>query len=471
MVREVRIEKLFEVDKSWLGKFPTEADFDEVIDEDCNIYLPDGTLALVFRKKAFKTLTAMTPDTSDYQYWKWASKALLSDQRGDAAGKEINTNVEIRLTEGQKKFFSVAIKKPLTLVEAQELLKDTTVSRTTYYIGKTEEDGLVDVEEIEKWDSLVRKKSTLPAERAEALEKRNRAKLAWFNNWLLNVWEVAPDKVAEAQAAKKRYVTVQPRANRVYSNVVGSIDRSGRTPFGRLTKTATDRWEDFVSQSAFYTEADKLLKETMPETHKILSSRFSQIRDDRYTLFGTCFTSITVNYNFQVAYHYDGQNAKNAVAVLSTLEQGSFEGSEFVFPQLRLAFNIRHGDFLAGDNQGLMHGMMPFTNVSDDYESIWFVMYQRDSILKLDSLECEACRKAFMSYAVENFADELGSGEAKWAGSFAGMWGSRRWKDYKEMRAKEGEYDYTQCSNTNIKGDLDTLEVGRGMKGQLNFVN
>jgi hypothetical protein len=416
MVRTIQVERLFDVDKSWLGKFPVEGDFDEIINEDADIYLPDGTLALVFRKKKFTTLLAMTPDTDDYQYWRWASRDLLSDQRGDAAGKEINTNVEIRLTEGQKKFFSAAIKKKLTLEEARELLKDTTVSRTTFYMKKTEENGLVDLAEIEKWNTICKKKDVSPADKEEALEKRKQAKLAWFEYWLVNIWEVSEDKIEAAKIAKKKYVTIQPRSNRAFSNVVGAIDRSGRTPYGRLTKTTTDKWEKFVGQQKFYNEADELLKETMPETHKILSERFDKILDKRYTLFGTCFTSVTVNYNFRVAYHFDGQNAKNAVAVLSTLEQGSFEGSEFVFPQLRLAFNIRHGDFLAGDNQGLMHGMMPFKNTSEDFESIWFVLYQRDSILKLDTLECEACRKAFMSYSAEHFADELGSGEKNWSG-------------------------------------------------------
>jgi len=207
----------------------------------------------------------------------------------------------------------------------------------------------------------------------------------------------------------------------------------------------------------------------MPETHKILSERFDKISDKRYTLFGTCFTSITVNFNFQVAYHTDGRNAKNAAAVLSVLEKGTYEGSEFVFPQLRLAFNLRHGDFLAGDNQGLLHGMMPFKNTSEDFESIWFVMYQRDSILKLDTLECEACRKDFMSYSAENFADELGSGETNWGGSFVGMWGSPQWDSYKKSRSEEGEYDYTKCHNTGIKGDPDLLPVGRGAKGVEKF--
>ena len=466
MIREIKLEQLYEVsDKEFLGVYPTSNDFDEVIDEDCDVYLPDGTLGLTFRKKAITTLLAATPATETFKFWRWASRFLSSDQRGLAAGREIVTSVEIRVTEGQKKFFSAAVKRELTLAEAQELVADTTPSRETFYVHKTEEDGLVDLDEIEKWGSLVRKKNTPHDIRREAVLKRNTAKLAWFNNWLVNVWDKAEDRKKAAKEGKKRYITLQPRGNKAYSTVLGTIDRSGRTPYGRLTAPTTAKYEEFKSQLPLFKEIDNTLKLTMPKTWQILNDRFKQVKDETYNLFGTCFTSITMNWNFQVAYHYDGNNAKDAAAVLTVLENGTYEGSEFVFPQLRLAFNLRQGDYLGGDNQGLMHGMMPFKNASDDFESIWFVFYQRDSIIKLDTLECEACRKTFMSYSAEHFADELGSGEKNWSGSFTGMWGSPHWDAYKKSRSEEGEYDYTKCHNTGIKGDPDMLPVGRGAKG------
>jgi len=458
MVRTIKLERLHEVsDKGMLGAFPTERDFDgPPIDEDCDVYLPDGTLALVFRKKALSTVMAVTPDSPTFEYWRWASRSLLSDQRGNAAGRDMVTNVEIRVTEGQKKFFSAAVKRELSLEEAQALAADTTPSRETYYIYKTEEDGLVDLEEIEKWASLVRKGSTPPDVKEEAILKRNAAKLAWFDNWLVNVWAVAEDKKKAAKEGKKRYVTAQPRGNKVYSAVLGTLDRSGRMPWGRLTKPTLDRFEDFKGQLSLYREVDALLKETMPKTWKVLSKRFKEVKDDAYNLFGTCFTSITMNWNFQVAYHYDGNNAKNAAAALTVMEKGTYEGGEFVFPQLRLAFNLRHGDFLGGDNQGIMHGMMPFKNTSPDYESVWFVFYQRDSIINLDSLACETCRKDFLPWVVDNHP-ELSNGEKKWGGSFPGMWGSPQWEEYKRLRTVQGGYDYSTCSNTNIKGKPDMI--------------
>ena len=456
MARIIKIEKLHECnDKEMLGEYPTEADFDEIIDEDCDVYLPDGRLGLSFRKRALKTILSITPDSEAFEYWRWVSRSLLSDQRGNAAGKELTTNPEIRFTAGQMKFLRTAIKKDLTLEEAKEIVNaEAYPVRDTYYIWKAEADGLVDLEEVERWDFLVRKKNTLPEDRAVAVENRNRAKLAWFDKWLNEVWEVAEDKKQCAKDARARYWTGQPRGNRAYSAVMGTIDRSGRTPFGRLTKPTRDRWDDFQTQIPLFNEVDALLKSTMPKTWKVLSKRFKSVKDKAYNLFGTCFTSITVNWNFDVKYHFDGNNAKDAAAVLTVLEKGTYEGSEFVFPQLRLAFNLRHGDYLGGDNQSLMHGMLPFKNTSPDFESIWFVFYQRDSIIKLDSLECETCRVDFMAYTAEKHP-ELGTGEKKWGGSFPGMWNSTYWDEYKRLRTTEGGYDYTECSNTNIKGDPD----------------
>jgi hypothetical protein len=465
MVRIIELEKLHEVsDKEFLGTYSTEKDFDEVIDEDCDVYLPDGTLGLTFRKGAFKTTSEVDSNSETFNYWRWVGRSLLSDQRGNAAGKDVTTNPEIRFTFGQMKFLRQAVKKELTLDQALELVNSNkNPCKETYYVGKVEEDKLVDLEEIKKWESIVRKKSIPEKLRSDAVTNRNKAKLAWFDNWLHNIWAVAENKIQCAKDARKRYYTGQPRGNKAYSVVMGTIDRSGRTPFGRLTKPTKDRWEDFTKQVPFFEEADALLKATMPETWEILFKRFKKVKDKAYNLFGTCFTSITVNWNFQVAYHYDGNNAKNAAAVLTVLEKGTYEGAEFVFPQLRLAFNIRQGDYLGGDNQGLMHGMMPFKNTSDDFESIWFVFYQRDSIIKLDPLPCETCRLDFMAYVTENHP-ELGTGEKKWAGSFPGMWNSTHWEKYKQLRSEEAKksgdkFDYTKCTNTNIKGDPDMISV------------
>ena len=453
MVKQVHLKQLHQCeDKDWLGNWPKRDDVDVIYHEDVDVYLPDGTLAIVFRVGALKSTLPVakggTLTEDNYKYWQWVSKALATDQRGFAAGKEIVSNPEIRVTIGQWEFFSKATRAKNPLVNADEaraiIDSDPKPSRNTFYINKTEADGLVDVEEVERWDSIFRKKSLPLAEREEAQAKRNVAKLAWFENWLAREWLPASEaeRPAIAKAARKRYITTQPRANRCYSNVMGTIDQSGRLPYGRLTASTVRRWDEFVSNEPFYKEVNDIFRETMPEPFAVLNDRFQHVKDERYNLFGTAFTTVTVNNNFDVAYHRDGNNAQNAVAALCVMEKGDWGGGEFVFPELRVGFDIREGDIFIGDNQGLIHGMLPFDKRSGDAENVMFVFYQRDKIILLDDLDCEQCRKDFLEYAITKHP-EKGTGEPKWAGSWAGMWSSPEWDAYKKLKGME------RCSNTN----------------------
>lgn len=454
MPRQVHLKELRPCeDNLWLGAWPSREDVDEIFHEDVDVYLPSGELAIVFRVGALKSTLPVEKGgmltKENYKYWQWVSKALVTDQRGFAAGKDINTNPEIRLTIGQWEFLTKATraKNPLTdETEARALIEsDTRPSRNTYYVKRAEADGLVDLEEVERWDSICRKKNVEPALREEATANRNRAKLAWFDKWFTETWIPAEDRAAAAKAARKRYVTTQPRANRCYSNVLGTIDRSGRLPFGRLTVSTTKRWDEFEANVPFYQEVNELFREAMPVPFKVLNDRFQRVKDERYNLFGTAFTTITVNNNFQVAYHRDGNNAEGAVAALAVMEQGDWSGGEFVFPELRIGFDIREGDIFIGDNQGLIHGMLPFEMKSADAENVMFVFYQRDRIVLMDDLECEACRKAFMDHNIVHNTHK-GTGEKNWTGSWQQMWTSQEWLDFKKENKME------RCSDTNYWG-------------------
>jgi len=460
MVRQIHLQALRECpDKTWLGAWPKREDIDELIHEDVDVYLPSGELAIVFRVGALKSTLpvedggTLTPDA--LKYWRWVSKALRTDQRGFAAGRDIVSNPEIRLTVGQSEFFSKATRAKSPLIDAEEALAvlraDENPSRNTYYVGRAEEDGLVDLEEVERWDSICRKKNVESSTRTEAVANRNTAKLAWFWKWFEESWIAAnpEDRPSVAKAARKRYVTTQPRSNMCYSNVIGTINRSGRLPYGRLTVTTLKKWDEFVAQRDFYREVNDIFRETHTDKFNFLNETFKQVKDERYNLFGTAFTTITVNNNFDVAYHRDGTNAIGGQAALCVMEIGDWKGGEFVFPELGIGFDIRKGDIFIGDNQGLIHGMLPFREQTPGAENIMFVFYSKQDLLWMDDLDCEMCRKGFMEYVLQNHP-ERGEGKgAKWTGSYAGMWQSPEWVAYKELTGME------RCSDTNYHGTGD----------------
>jgi hypothetical protein len=448
MVRKIHVAELRECpDKEWLGRWCREEDYDEYIqDEDVDVYL-DGKLVLVYRPASLQTLLNIAPE--DYAWWRWCSSRseAKTDQRGHAGGSEVTDHPEIRLTGGQHKFFLAATKgKVQTLEEAREIANsDTSLSRQTFYAGKVDESEYVDPVKLEeyRWGVLAR---NVTAESLEAKANHHRERLKWFDNWLSTTWAEAEDKEKAAKDCKKRFLTNAPRANRVYPAVVGTLDRTARTPYGRNTAPVRAKPEEFARQQPFYHEVSEKLKETMPESWTFLYDKFKKVADPAYNLFDTCFTSVTVNWNFRTAYHRDGNNCEGGIAVLSSINTGTYEGFGLVFPELRLGFHIGTGDFLAGDNQGLIHGQREMLNASPDAESIWFVFYSREKIPMLETLENETCRKNFMDHAAEHHREKCGEKQPdRWNGIWPEMWSSPEWETYKSKHCPTAKNTHHGC--------------------------
>ena len=434
MVREIRLTELRECkDKDWLGKYSKPEDYDEVINEDANIYLPDGKLVLVYRKAAIKTLVNIPEER--YEYWKWVSLDTHSTNRGNAAGSELIDGCETRLTNSQRSFFGYAQKgtyNDFTEEQVREVLEKDTRWNVYHYLPKwIKEDGLVDLEVVEPLEEKFKDRTLNSTERKQVEADLIRERGKWFDNWVFGVWLKADDRKAEAKRAWKRYVGSQS-FNRCQSNVVGAIDRQALVPWARLTATTQKNWAGFENEKPFFQEVDALFKETMPEYHEFLYNRFQEVKDPRFNLFDTAFTTVTINNNFRTAYHRDKLNCKGGMAVLSSINRGSYTGFGLVFPQMRLAFDIRDGDFLCGDNQGYIHGQLPMEDASPDAESIWFVFYSKERLRFVDDLDCEMCRKSFKRYAAENHRDK-GTGRPGWSGIWAEMWKSPEWDAYKAV--------------------------------------
>ena len=443
MVREIRLESLRECrDKDWLGRYSSHEDYDEVISEDTDVYLPDGTLVLVFRKKAIESLVDISDERR--KYWKWASLDSGSVNRGDAAGTDLTDGCETRFTRGQVTFLSKAKKgdfNDLTEAEAQAFLESDIKWNVWHYSPKwVKLDGLIDLDVVEPLEAKFKDKTLTAKEKEKAREDLIAERGKWFWKWVTERFLVAEDRVAEAKEAWRKYSGAQSW-NSCASNVVGAIDRQAIVPWARLTATTQKNWEGFTGEAPFFREVDALFKEHMPENHKFLYERFKEVKDPRFNLFDTAFTTVTINNNFRTAYHRDKLNCKGGIAVLSAITQGTYDGFGLIFPQMRLAFDIREGDFLCGDNQGYIHGQMPMENASPDAESIWFVFYSKERLRFVDDLECELCRRDFRSYASKNHTDR-GNGKPSWGGIWPNMWTSPEWQIYKSQNCPE-------ASNTN----------------------
>ena len=432
-------------DKEWLGRYSEPHEYDEVIREDCDVYLPSGELAIAYRRAAITSIVDIEDDR--FEYWRWVSKQNPSIGRGAAAGSEINTHCHRRFRKGQLAFLEQAAKGKWNDATEEEcfdfIRSDMKWSKQNTVCRTIAADNLYDTELCKESERLIksakRRGGFAECKKHEKFLVENRQDV-WFDNWVRNKFLKAEDRKSEAVYADKMYKG-RESYNEVYSNVVGAFDRQVLVPFCRMTDSTTSKLEQFEAERPFFKEVDDLFKHHMPDKHKYLGDIFNNVSDPRYNLWGTTFTTITVNNNFRVAYHRDGNNCRGGIAALTTINRGSYKGYDFIFPEFRLAFELRDGDFLVGDNQRFIHGMSAMENASDDAEAIWFVFYSRENLRHAEKWECEQCRRSFMWWAKDNLKHR-GSGKPTWNGIYAGMWTSPEWTEYKK------EHNMEECTDT-----------------------
>jgi hypothetical protein len=450
----IELSELHPVDKKQFGTRVTE-DHYRIVDNNVVIYV-NGQRAGVFLKKAIPSVLAIRPGSDSYQYWRWVSRDLCSSQRGLVTGIEFTTELGRRYSRGQVEFFKLVAKGKVTNIEEARVVldADTRPSNAFFYLNLLEKTPYIDTDVTEPIQVKLRKKATPEEEKKVLQQQLDAERLKWFERWLLD-WGKAEDKKQFAADANKLYTSPQKYANNVYSNVLGVLDRSARVPYGRLTATTAKKEKQFKAHAPLYMEVSNLYRDTMPDEWQYIHGIMKDCKSPEYTLMGTkTFSTITVNYNWPTFLHVDGNNNERGVAVLTAITNESydgekFDGSLFVMPPLRLAFNLRHGDYLVADNCGLAHGQTEQVNKTDDADNVVLVFYARDGMTKLDLLECETCRHDFMLYAKKHYAETYRKTQGgNFGGTWQGQWVSSEWDEYRAANCPEAtrtNYHYTEC--------------------------
>lgn len=428
----------------YVGKFPTESDYSRVIDEDCDVYV-SGRKVISFRKQLLPFLREGSKQQPKvWEFFRQASREVYGTQRGVVAGTEFTTRPESRLTKGQVAFFvQSAAGLVNTLEQAHELLNSsdelTVKTIKIKYVKKAFPLIKAALEPVEK---SLKDKDLTPSELETLRNTRRDLLWSWFDNWLTTEWLPSVDKPELTKKAMNDFISSQLNFNHCYSNVLGAIDRGARFPYGRLSGTTQRNYESFEAYQDIYSAACEAFKYSFPETWQTVKNTISKVKEPAYNLFGTAFTSITLNFNFRTAYHVDKNNLQGGMAVLSVITRGEYNGHYLVFPELKLAFNLRDGDFIVGDTQTLLHGNTPMEKLSEDAERVSLVFYSRENMVLLDDLKCEECRRDFMKFSAQSLK-EKGKEHKDWRGVWPGMWTSLEWLDFRKERGME------RCSNSN----------------------
>lgn len=136
--------------------------------------------------------------------------------------------------------------------------------------------------------------------------------------------------------------------NNVFSSVLGYFEQ---TPFMglpcRLTSYTQKYFDRYTHGIPFIQAIDATFKKLIPERH---AKQLAAAKEKpMYQVAGTAFSSITINRNFRTALHMDDGDFRDGYGNLSVIERGKYSGGATIFPQYKVGFNVRTGDFLAMD--------------------------------------------------------------------------------------------------------------------------
>lgn len=173
------------------------------------------------------------------------------------------------------------------------------------------------------------------------------------------------------------------------SEVVGYFDRTSRLPFCRLTAFNVEHAERFARTRPLIRAVDRVFAETVPERHAAQLAAANAAPDFR--LYGTAFSTITVNRNWRTAVHRDRGDYRAGFGVMSVVEAGSYEGGFLVFPQYRVAVDMRTGGVCLA-NVHEYHGNTEIVGTPGRFVRLSMVFYLRAKMAECLSVRDELAR-------------------------------------------------------------------------------
>lgn len=412
MVKVIVAEKKYDC-THMLGQFPTENDYDFLIEEDCDVYMPVNSMSdtddnlekrivLKFRKNFF------SKELQDAAYAGLRDAATESQNRGLAAGPRQGTLGNREWVTDYEYEVLDQLLKP-----AQNLF------------------GEDPIEEIRK-KHKERKSTASNRARVWSIERVKKENFK-FDEWVDSVKNLPESEVkSKAEYVAEKLICATTYANSVHSGIAGWFDRYPRIPYGRATSYTRDHYEKFKLSYPFLQYLSQGFKELLPWRYENQMAAARKI-DPGYLVPGTPFTTITVNKSFRTACHFDAGDLNTGLSNLLTLSNnGNYKGCYLVAPEYRVAVNPRPGDLLLINNHEVMHGNTQIELLDEEAERISLVCYFREKMLELGSKEYEDTRYQFVEDRRHN--KEHPEQRALWNGVSEGMWLSDEWYEYLEKK-------------------------------------
>jgi hypothetical protein len=158
------------------------------------------------------------------------------------------------------------------------------------------------------------------------------------------------------------------------SNFLGWYDKTGREPSCRPTAWSLDCPDILEISRDFEREVHRVYREVLPRHWKEQMS-FMKNASPAFKYLNSVYSTITVNHNVRVPYHYDRGDFAGGLGNLVVMDGGEEESGAMVMPTERICFIVRPGDILFM-NVHALHGNLALNGK----ERLTTVLYARQKI-------------------------------------------------------------------------------------------
>ena len=421
-----------------LGKFLDHDCYDLVLTEDADVYEPltplqisngethsEKNLLCKFRKNVF------SKEMTDAAYKSLRSGALMSDNRGLAAGIERDTEFQ-KLPDGMGQRRWVTQREKAVL----QYIMDGSIPDIS-----TGSDRLLEIYESTPNKPLTGRSSGANKHLANigsgAIWIVHKTTEFNFDNWFFAVKDLtAEERKEKAQYVLDELISASTYANGVRSGVGGFMDRYPRIPFCRETGWSANHKDLYEAALPLFHAAANVFKNELPIRYMGQMEAMKRLGPD-WQIGDTPYTTLTINRDFRTAAHRDvgdlcesWESHENPVGFsnLLVLDNGKdYNGFYLCFPEFRVAADIRAGDMIMM-NAHRIHSNSPAFDYEEGFERMSVVMYFRESMISCGPKKYEEARKNFVYMRRDDKTHPLW--HSGWNGVSPGMWDTEEWGNY-----------------------------------------
>jgi hypothetical protein len=134
----------------------------------------------------------------------------------------------------------------------------------------------------------------------------------------------------------------------ISSAIIGAFDPSGQQKYCRLTSWTGQNLPSWELLHPVLQQVAANFREHVPERYAA-QLQAAEATDPAWVVPRTPFTTVTVNNSYPTGTHRDKGDLDAGFSTITTLRRGEYAGGKLVFPQYRVAVDLKHGDLILMD--------------------------------------------------------------------------------------------------------------------------